>query len=95
MTRKRTRGSGFFRTSGWSVATLVRHVNHLVDVTAVRDTHSNTNSVLCRRSAGFIDYLAIADNAVGDGYLHIIARQDARAAKADIGDDDRAPRNPE
>ncbi len=75
-----------------SAATLSERRNDVVDITAVGDADSDANPVVGRRTARLVDDLAVADDAVGHRDFDIVTRQDARAAQANLRDDDRVRR---
>ena len=61
--------------------------DHLVNVTTIGDAYRDANSMFERRAAGLVNDLAITENAIGNRNLDIVAREQARAAQADVRDD--------
>ena len=63
-----------------------KRFDDLIDIAAVSDANRGSDSVSRRRTARFIDDLAVTNNTVGNRNLDIIARQNSRAAQADVRD---------
>ncbi len=59
----------------------------MIDIAAVGDANGNSNPVPGRRSACLVDNRAIADDAVRNGNLDIVACQDAGTAQPNFRDD--------
>ena len=59
---------------------LLQSLNDIVDIAAISDANGNPNTVLLRRPPRFVDYFAIADEAVWNRDFDIIASQQPCAA---------------
>lgn len=70
---------------------LAQNVDYVINVASIGNTDGNSNTVLPRGTASFIDNLTVADNAVGNRNFDIVTRQNSRTAQANVGNNAALP----